>query len=369
MARDRRVLDLPPGVTLAIIPETPHAAELAREAHQRGRTVILHMPMDPAGGPYAWRPELTQEERARRLDAALAKVPFVQGLNNHEGSRMTAVRPAMAWLAEELQRRGLYLVDSRTSAATVAASEAQRIGLASVSRDVFLDNEATPEAVSAQLQAGVALAGLWNGAWFLGDAGLLDGYRCCIHPEHRAALAEIARNSQVTSDSYMVDRDRLTAASPTGAFNLALEWIARRHGRDLVEAVVDILAFEESRYRRVRPALHEKMSEPLREVINLMAANIEEPLSQEQLAHYVGRSRRQIERLFQQQLGTTPVRYYLELRITECRRLLQHSDLTMLEVLVACGFVSPSHFSKCYTAFYGYPPSKEVRYGNVRSTK
>ena len=133
---------------------------------------------------------------------------------------------------------------------------------------------------------GVALAGLWNGAWFLGDAGLLDGYRCCIHPEHRAALAEIARNSQVTSDSYMVDRDRLTAASPTGAFNLALEWIARRHGRDLVEAVVDILAFEESRYRRVRPALHEKMSEPLREVINLMAANIEEPLSQEQFAHY-----------------------------------------------------------------------------------
>ncbi|OTJ57711.1 AraC family transcriptional regulator [Pseudomonas aeruginosa] len=182
-------------------------------------------------------------------------------------------------------------------------------------------------------------------------------------------VAEIARNSQVTSDSYMVDRDRLTAASPTGAFNLALEWIARRHGRDLVEAVVDILAFEESRYRRVRPALHEKMSEPLREVINLMAANIEEPLSQEQFAHYVGRSRRQIERLFQQQLGTTPVRYYLELRITECRRLLQHSDLTMLEVLVACGFVSPSHFSKCYTAFYGYPPSKEVRYGNVRSTK
>ncbi|WP_430302980.1 divergent polysaccharide deacetylase family protein [Pseudomonas aeruginosa] len=180
LARDRRVLDLPPGVTLAIIPETPHAAELAREAHQRGRTVILHMPMDPAGGPYAWRPELTQEERARRLDAALAKVPFVQGLNNHEGSRMTAVRPAMAWLAEELQRRGLYLVDSRTSAATVAASEAQRIGLASVSRDVFLDNEATPEAVSAQLQAGVALARKQGSALLIG------------HP-HKATLDVLAR--------------------------------------------------------------------------------------------------------------------------------------------------------------------------------
>lgn len=211
----------------------------------------------------------------------------------------------------------------------------------------------------------VALAGLWSGAWFLGQAGLLDGYKCAVHPEQRAALAETARESQVTSESYMVDRDRLTAASPTGAFNMVLEWINTLHGRGLVDAVIDILAFEESRYRRARPSLHEKMSEPLREAINLMSANIEEPLSQDQLSSYVGRSKRQIERLFKDQLGTTPVRYYLELRITESRRLLQHSDLPIVEVGVACGFVSPSHFSKCYTSFYGYPPSREVRFGNV----
>ncbi|MFZ5957833.1 GlxA family transcriptional regulator [Pseudomonas knackmussii] len=218
-------------------------------------------------------------------------------------------------------------------------------------------------------EKGVALAGLWNGAWFLGQAGLLDGYRCAVHPENRAALAEIAQLSDVTSESFMVDRDRFTAASPTGAFNMVLEWIDALYGRELVEAIVDILAFEESRFRRTRPALHEKLSEPLREAINLMSANIEEPLSQEQLASYVGRSKRQIERLFQQQLGTTPVRYYLELRVTESRRLLQHSDLPMSEVSLACGFVSPSHFSKCYTSFYGYPPSKEVRHGYVKSTK
>lgn len=216
---------------------------------------------------------------------------------------------------------------------------------------------------------GVALSGLWNGAWFLGQAGLLDGYRCAVHPENRAALAEIAKDSQVTSESYMVDRNRLTAASPTGAFNMVLEWINTLHGRGLVDAVVDILAFEESRYRRARPALHEKMSEPLRETLNLMSANIEEPLSQDQLSRYVGRSKRQLERLFREQLGTTPVRYYLELRITESRRLLQHSDLPIVDVAVACGFVSPSHFSKCYTSFYGYPPSKEVRHGCVKSIK
>lgn len=111
------------------------------------------------------------------------------------------------------------------------------------------------------------------------------------------------------------------------------------------------------------------MSEPLRNVVQLMAANIEEPLSLSQISEYVGRSRRQIERLFQDQMTTTPVRYYLELRLTEGRRLLQHSDLPILDVSLACGFVSSSHFSKCYTEFYGYPPSKEMRFGNVRSSK
>ncbi|KAB0550992.1 GlxA family transcriptional regulator [Pseudomonas argentinensis] len=215
----------------------------------------------------------------------------------------------------------------------------------------------------------VALAGLWSGAWFIGQAGLLDGYRCAIHPEHRAALAEIARHSQVTAESFVVDRDRLTAASPTGAFHMVLEWIGTLHGHDLAEGIVGILAFEESRYKRVKPTLHAKMSEPLRTVINLMSANIEEPLSTDQLAAYSGRSRRQIERLFQQQLGTTPARYYLELRITEGRRLLQHSDLPVLDVSVACGFVSPSHFSKCYTAYFGNSPSREVRHGNVKSSQ
>ena len=229
-----------------------------------------------------------------------------------------------------------------------------------------------PELAQMLLRAAekhVALAGLWNGAWFLGQAGLLDGYRCAVHPEHRGAVAEIARDSQVTSESYMVDRDRLTAASPAGAFHMVLEWINTLHGRGMVDAIVDILAFEESRYRRARPTLHEKMSEPLREAINLMSANIEEPLSQDQLAHYVGRSKRQIGRLFMTQLGTTPVRYYLELRITESRRLLQHSDLQLIDVALACGFVSPSHFSKCYASFYGYGPSKEIRHGLVKGGK
>ncbi len=156
--RDSRTLALPGPVTLAIMPDTPHASDFARQAHKAGRTVILHMPMDPATGPYAWHPELPLDELAKRLQAALAKVPYAAGINNHMGSRMTAQREPMAWLMAELQRRHLFFVDSRTSAATVAAAQAQEIGLAHVSRDVFLDDVRTVEAIRAQLQLGIAQA-------------------------------------------------------------------------------------------------------------------------------------------------------------------------------------------------------------------
>ena len=142
-AKDSRTLALPGPVTMAIMPDTPHATDFARQAHKAGRTVILHMPMDPATGPYAWHPGTPLPELEQRLNAALSKVPYAAGVNNHMGSRMTAQPEAMAWLMGELQRRDLFFVDSRTSAATVAAAKAQAIGLASVSRDVFLDDERT----------------------------------------------------------------------------------------------------------------------------------------------------------------------------------------------------------------------------------
>lgn len=157
-ARDARTLALPGPVTLAVMPDTPHATEFARQAHKAGKTVILHMPMDPATGPYAWHPDTPLPELEKRLNAALLKVPYASGINNHMGSRMTAQPQAMAWLMGELQRRSLFFVDSRTSAATVAAAKAQAQGLASLSRDVFLDDVRTTEAIAGQLRIAVELA-------------------------------------------------------------------------------------------------------------------------------------------------------------------------------------------------------------------
>nr|WP_240919483.1 divergent polysaccharide deacetylase family protein [Pseudomonas otitidis] len=178
--RDRRVLALPATVALAIIPETPHATDLARRAHDARRTVMLHLPMDPAGGPFAWHPDLPEAELARRLDAAFAAVPYSQGVNNHMGSRMTAQPEAMAWLMRRLQADHRFFVDSRTSAATVAAAEAQKAGLASLSRDVFLDDDQHPEAIARQFEAALSLARKQGTAVMIG------------HP-HPATLALLER--------------------------------------------------------------------------------------------------------------------------------------------------------------------------------
>lgn len=168
LPRDRRVLALPGPVTTAIMPDTPHATEFAREAHRAGKVVILHMPMDPATGPFAWHPELPIDELEKRLNAAFKAVPYTAGINNHMGSRMTAQPAAMAWLMADLQQRHKFFVDSRTSAQTVAAAQAQKIGLASVSRDVFLDDERTEAAIYTQLQTAINLARKQGSAVMIG---------------------------------------------------------------------------------------------------------------------------------------------------------------------------------------------------------
>ncbi|MFJ3451014.1 GlxA family transcriptional regulator [Pseudomonas sichuanensis] len=210
---------------------------------------------------------------------------------------------------------------------------------------------------------GMTLGGLWNGAWFLGRAGVLDDYGCSVHPEQRASLSECSPQTRITPASFTLDRDRLSAASPNGAMELMLGLVRRLYGDALAEGVEEILSFSGARYRQVGPGAKKSMSLHLRTIVELMENNLEETLSLDQLAAYSGRSRRQIDRLFQAQLGTSPRRYYMELRITKSRRLLQYSDLSVMEVAVACGFVSVSHFSKCYAAYFGYPPSREQRLG------
>ena len=91
----------------------------------------------------------------------------------------------------------------------------------------------------------------------------------------------------------------------------------------------------------------------------MMEANIEEPISPSILAKDVGMSTRQLERLFRRYLNRSPKRYYMELRLQKARNLLMQTDMSVINVALACGFASPSHFSKCYRAQYSTTPYRE----------
>lgn len=224
---------------------------------------------------------------------------------------------------------------------------------------------AVPKWLTALLQKlsrlPMILGGLWNGAWYLEEAGLLDGYKCAIHPEQRMALSERVPHASVTLDPLVVDRDRFTAATPVGAFHMMVKWLGMVRGEKLSNAVLNALDYDTSRFRRNFSPHGKPLCRITREVITLMESNLEEPLDSAQISTCVGLSLRQIQRRFRKQLGTTLQKYYLELRITEARRLLQNANVSVVDAAIACGFVSPSHFSRNYSALFGYPPSKERR--------
>jgi transcriptional regulator GlxA family with amidase domain len=97
------------------------------------------------------------------------------------------------------------------------------------------------------------------------------------------------------------------------------------------------------------------------DAVTLMESNIEEPLSLDEVAAYVGISRRQLERLFNRYLHSAPSRYYLELRLSKARQLLLQTAIPVIDVAISCGFSTAPHFSKCYSDLYGKPPSSERR--------
>jgi transcriptional regulator GlxA family with amidase domain len=208
---------------------------------------------------------------------------------------------------------------------------------------------------------GARIGALSDGSHILARAGLLQGYRCTIHWSCLAGFTETFPDIDVTSELYQIDRNRFTCSGGTAALDMMLHMIEVDHGRELAVAVAEQFMHERIRadYDRQRMPLRMRLglSHPkILEVVNLMEDNLEEPLSCVELANRSGVSTRQMERLFRKYLGRTPRKYYLELRLERAQRLLTQSSLPVMEVALACGFVSPSHFAKCYREQYKHVP-------------
>lgn len=163
-AQARNFLQVKFPLTFSVLPFLPHSRDVAGMAHENGRTVMLHMPMQPSqwpgvdAGPGVLLVNMGRPEIEKRLKEALASVPYVEGVNNHMGSRFTEDRIRMKWVLEIIGKRGMFFLDSRTSTRTSAFSEARRLGIPTAYRHVFLDNIQEPQAIRIQLRKLVAHA-------------------------------------------------------------------------------------------------------------------------------------------------------------------------------------------------------------------
>ncbi|HMA14914.1 MAG: GlxA family transcriptional regulator [Bacteroidota bacterium] len=211
---------------------------------------------------------------------------------------------------------------------------------------------------------GADIGAICTGSYLLAKGGLLDGHRCTIHWENLAGFCEDFPDIEVTSELFEIDRNRFTCSGGTATIDMMLNVIARQHGHELAAAVADQFMHERIRdqHDRQRISLPARLGvrhPKLLAVIGTMEQNLEEPLSRSQLARGADLSTRQLERLFRKYLNRSPARYYLELRLNKARLLLLQTNMSVIDVALACGFVSASHFSKCYRDFFGRTPRKE----------
>jgi polysaccharide deacetylase 2 family uncharacterized protein YibQ len=152
-------LSLPFPVTFSVLPHLRHSREVAERVHARGRELIVHMPMEPQGfpetdpGPGALLLSMTEEQVEETLQAALDATPYAVGMNNHMGSRFTEDPEKMRIVLRELRRRGLFFLDSYTSAKTAGLSSARDLQVPALRRDIFLDHIPTEAFVRKQVQA------------------------------------------------------------------------------------------------------------------------------------------------------------------------------------------------------------------------
>jgi len=211
---------------------------------------------------------------------------------------------------------------------------------------------------------GRTIGSFCTGSHVLAVAGLLEGYRCTIHWENIPSFVETFPEINLSGKLFEIDRNRFTCAGGTATFDLMLTLVSKQHGTHLAEDVAEQMLHMPIRH----PDDDQRMSVPARigarhpklvKIIETMEENLEEPWTPGELAQQVGLSTRQLERLFKRYVDRTPKRFYLDLRLRRARLLLLQTNQSVINIALACGFSSPSHFSKCYRSFFGRTPYRE----------
>ena len=166
----KRFLTIEGPLSFSVLPHGTFSKSIARRIHDAGQELLLHLPMEPAGYPEvnpgvgALLVEMTDDELVQTLRKNLDAFPYVKGVNNHMGSKFCENERKLRPVMMELNTRGLFFLDSRTTSKTKAYKVAQELHVPSAERNVFLDNIQNPRAIRAQFNRLTELARLRGGA-------------------------------------------------------------------------------------------------------------------------------------------------------------------------------------------------------------
>lgn len=159
---EKKVVRLSPKITVAVLPNSPYAKQIATYAHLYGNQVMIHLPMAPIRLTGLEKdtlfPDMSEAEIARIIDEAIVKVPYAVGINNHMGSRMTSSLSGMKKVMARVSNYALFFLDSRTIAATRVKEAAESYHVDTLSRDIFLDDSINEDDIAAQFDIAIQLA-------------------------------------------------------------------------------------------------------------------------------------------------------------------------------------------------------------------
>ncbi|CAN7612499.1 helix-turn-helix domain-containing protein [Pseudoduganella sp. LjRoot289] len=219
-------------------------------------------------------------------------------------------------------------------------------------------------AVIERLRAASFWGGVGAGVLWLAEAGLMGGVRIALPWALYADTESVTERAILTPHLFEIDGVHLSCCGGAASADFALTLVEALYGANVQAEVKEALCIDrvrghEERQRVALQARFGALQPKLSEAVTLMETNIEEPLSTDDIANLVGLSRRQLERLFKQYLGSLPSRYYLELRLQRARQLLLETNSSIVQVGLMCGFSSGSHFSTAFGTLFGNTPREE----------
>lgn len=213
-----------------------------------------------------------------------------------------------------------------------------------------------------QRRRGIEMGGLCTAAYILAKAGLLGSYKATIHWENRHGFQESFPSAELSDQVFVAEGGIYSTAGGTASIDLILTLITKKYEQDLSSVVSGRLMYSRIHdvQRNTRLSASHRVgiqNKKIAEVLDLMEAHLEEPLSPQSLAEKVHVSVRQLERLFKSDLGCPPMKFYRQLRLERAQDLLLQSNLSVTEVTTACGFSSNTHFAKLYRDRFGVSPT------------